>query len=127
MNESVDKMRVFYCPIEYEPRQRYTRQEMIEVIEPHGELLSFFAQASGYEQCVLGLDFDEYEPSDGTIPVIVMSGEEGKVLLKVHGRRFKRAYRASGPGNDLVVTFTGGSVTGWFKMRWQDTQRVIVT
>ena len=92
---------------------------MIEVIEPHRELLCFFAQASGYEQCVLGLDFDQYDPSDSTIPVIVMSGEEAKVLLKVHGRRFKRAYRASRPGNSLVVTFTSWSVSGWFKMRWQ--------
>lgn len=89
------------------------------MILPHQELLCFFAQSAGYERCVLGLDFDQYDPIDGSLSVFVMEGSEAKVLLQVHGRRFKQAYRVSGPGNTLVVTFTSPSVSGWFKMGWQ--------
>jgi hypothetical protein len=96
------------------------------MIEPHQELLCFFAQASGYRQCILGLDLEGYDSADMTMPVLVMSGEEAKPLLKVHGRRFKRAYRASGPGNTLVVTFSNGRDSGWFKIDWKlDPERVM--
>jgi hypothetical protein len=117
LDESVDKMMSFYCPVAYNPKRRYTREEMIDVILPHQELLCFFAQSAGYARCVLGLDFDD--PTDGMVPVFVMESREAKPLLKVHGRRFKQAYRISGPGNTLVVTFTSPSVSGWFKMDWQ--------
>ena len=99
---------------------------MIEIVEPQQELLCFFAQASGYQQCILGLDLEEYDAVDMTAPVLVMSGEEGKILLKVHGRRFKQAYRVSGPGNTLVVTYSDGRNSGWFKIDWKlDPERVM--
>jgi hypothetical protein len=110
-------MMSFYCPVEYNPKRQYTREEMIDVILPHQELLCFFAQSAGYERCVLGLDFDD--PTDGMVPVFVMERGEAKPLLKVHGRRFKQAYQVSGPGNTLVVTFTCPSVSSWFKLDWQ--------
>ena len=120
-------MRVFYCPVEYDPRKRYTRQEMMAAIESHRELLCFFAQVAGYAHCVLGLDFDGYDPRDTTVPVMVMSGEEARPLLKVHGRRFQRAFQASGPGKGLLVTFTSPAVTGWFEMEWElDAARVFI-
>jgi len=84
-------MVVFDCAVEYDPRRRYTREEMIELITPHRELLCFFAQASGYSHCVLGLDFDRYDPHSHFVPVIVMDGQEARPLLHVHGRRFKQA------------------------------------
>jgi len=112
--------------MEYEPRRRYSREEIIQMVEPHRELLCFFAQASGYRQCILGLDLEGYDSADMTMPVLVMSGEEAKSLLKVHGRRFKRAYRASRPGNTLVVTFSSGRESGWFKIDWKlDSERVM--
>lgn len=96
------------------------------MIKPQQELLCFFAQASGYQQCILGLDLEGYNPADMTVPVLVMSGEEAKPLLKVHGRRFKRAYRISGPLNTLVVTFNDGRNSGWFKIGWRlDPERVM--
>jgi len=112
-------MTSFYCPITYDPKRQYTREEMIDMIKAHQELLCFFAQASGYQQCVLGLDFDQYDSSDTTVPVFVMEAQEAKVLLKVHGRRFKKAYQLSGPGNSPVVTFTSRRVSGWFTMDWK--------
>jgi hypothetical protein len=117
----------FYCPVEYDPERRYTRQEMIDVIMPHRELLCFFAQVSEYRHCVLGLDFDQYDPADGSVPVFVMEGREARELLQVHGRRFKRAYERSRPGRSLVVTFTSPGVSAWFQMGWKlDPERVFV-
>jgi hypothetical protein len=112
-------MMEFACEMEYDPRRRYTREEMIELITPHRELLCFFAQASGYGHCVLGLDFDRYDPHSRFVPVIVMDGAEAKVHLNVHGRRFKQAYQSSRPGKSLVVTFTAPSASGWFQMAWE--------
>ena len=127
MDESTDKMKTFYCPVEYDPRRRYTRDEMLAAIKPHQDLLCFFAQASGYQRCVLGLDFDQYDLSDTTVPVLVMESAEAKVLLKVHGRRFRQAYRLSGPRKPLLVTFTDGRTSGWFTLDWQlDAERVFV-
>jgi hypothetical protein len=100
---------------------------MLAVIRPHRELLCFFAQAAGYEGCVLGVDFDRYDPSDATAPVLVMERAEARVLTQVHGRRFEQAYRVSGPGKPLVVTFTSPRVNGWFRMDWElDAGRVFV-
>ncbi|MEA3339407.1 MAG: hypothetical protein U9R15_05520 [Chloroflexota bacterium] len=96
------------------------------LIRPHQELLCFFAQASGYRRCVLGLNFDEYDPTDGSVPVLVMERAEAKVMLEVHGRRFKRAYERSRCGKSLVVTFTFPSSAGWFQMGWKlDSERVM--
>jgi len=96
------------------------------LIRPHQELLCFFAQASGYQRCVLGLNFDEYDPADGSVPVLVMERAGAKVMLEVHGRRFKRAYERSQCGKSLVVTFTAPSSTGWFQMGWKlDSERVM--
>ena len=116
---------IYRCKVDYDPRRRYTRQEMIGLIEPHRELLCFFAQASGYRRCVLGLDFDNYDSDDGLVPVVVMSGEQAKVLIRVHGRKFRRAYRDSRPGRGLVVTFTWPDGSGWFRTKWRlDEERV---
>ena len=99
---------------------------MRELISPHQELLCFFAQASGYRRCVLGLNFDERDPTDGSVPVLVMERAEAKVMLEVHGRRFKRAYERSRCGQSLVVTFTTPTSAGWFQIGWKlDSERVM--
>lgn len=126
MDEKRSQMVTFYCYPEYDPGREYTRREMIDLIKPHRELLCFFAQASEYQRCVLGLNFDEYDPSDGSVPVLVMERDEARVMLEVHGRRFKRAYERSRCGKSLVVTFTAPSSTGWFQMGWKlDSERMM--
>ena len=110
---------VFQCPIEYDPKRRYTRQELIELIEPHRELLCFFAQATGYRECVLGLDFDAYDARASSVPVFVMNEQQAQVVAQAEGRRFKRALNSIRAGRNVIVTFTSPGATGWFKMRWQ--------
>jgi len=119
-------MRSFYCYPEYDPEREYTRREIIDLIDPHRELLCFFAQSSGYRRCVLGLDFERYDPTDGSVPVLVIERDEARVMLEVHGRRFKRAYERSRCGQSLVVTFTTPTSAGWFQMGWRlDSERVM--
>lgn len=110
---------MFSCPIEYEPGQEYMRQEMIELIKPQRQLLCFFAQTAGYRRGVLGMDFENYDRQSGTVPVYVMDQEQAKIVIKAEGSKFKRAYRRSGLGKALMVTFTSRSGRGWFKMRWE--------
>ncbi len=69
-------MMTYSCPIEDHPQRRHTRKELLALIEPHGELLCYFAQAAGYERCVLGVDFDSYDPSSRSVPVLVIESRE---------------------------------------------------
>jgi len=116
---------MYQCPVEYEPGKRYTRREMIELIKGQRQLLCFFAQMSGYRRCVLGLEFEKYEPAGKMVPVYVMGEAEAQVVERVEGKKFKRAYRSSGVGQAIMVTFTSPSGRGWFKLRWElDEERV---
>lgn len=100
---------------------------MIELIKPHRELLFFFAQTSGHRRCVLGLDFEQYDPTDGSVPVCVIGEEQAKVLVAAEGHEFKQAYRSSRPGRSIIVTFVCPGSRGWFKMRWElSDERVFV-
>ena len=126
MDEKRSPMVTFYCYPEYDPGREYTRREMRDLILPHRELLCFFAQASGYRRCLLGLYFDRYDPDDGSVPVLVMEQSEARVMLETHGRRFKRAYERSRCGQSLLVTFTTPRGRGWFQMGWKlDAERVM--
>lgn len=118
---------LYQCPIEYDPDQEYTREELIGLIKVHRELLCFFAQTSGYRRCVLGVELDEYDGANGCVPVHVINRKGAKVLMQAEGRKFAQAYRSSEPGKSLMVTFTDRRMTGWFKMRWQDPQWVFST
>jgi hypothetical protein len=117
---------MFSCPIEYEAGQKYIRQEMIELIKPHRQLLCFFAQTAGYRRGVLGLDFDRYDRQTGTVPVYVMDQEQAKIVVKAEGSKFKKAYRSSGLGKAIMVTFTSPNGRGWFKMRWELDEKQIM-
>lgn len=118
---------LYQCPIEYDPDQEYTREELIGLIKVHRELLCFFAQMSGYRRCVLGVALDEYDESSGCVPVHVINEGGAKVLMQAEGRRFTKAYRSSQPGKSLIVTFTARRMTGWFEMKWQEPQQMFVT
>jgi hypothetical protein len=107
---------MYDLPIEYDPDRVYTRQEMVEMIKPHRNLLCFFAQMSG--EYVLGLDFYEYDVPAGSVPVYMIDREQVKVLLSEEGGKFKRAYRSSGLGKAILVTYTSERGRGWVKMYW---------
>jgi hypothetical protein len=41
------------------------------------------------------------------------------MLIPVHGKRFKRAYRSSRLGYSIIITFQSRQAAGWFRMPWQ--------
>lgn len=110
---------VFECPIDYQPGYNYIRQEMIDLITPHRELLCFFAHVAGEQRCVLGVDFDRYDAASQRVPVYVLNQEMVKLLIAAEGREFKRAYRDSRCGREVIVTFTAPGGRGWFVLKWQ--------
>jgi len=111
---------MFQLPIEYDPGRRYSRQEMKELIEPHVPLLCFFATVSQEHRCVLGLDFDGYDPGSCSIPVhVIPAGAVKQVIMPVHGKGFKRAYRTSRVGKDIIVTYSAPGAAGWFRAGWE--------
>lgn len=42
-----------------------------------------------------------------------------QVVAQAEGRKFKRALNSIRAGRNVIVTYTGPSGNGWFKMRWQ--------
>ena len=111
--------RFFECPIEYEPGRDYIRQEIIDLIQPHAALLCFFVESARVKRCVVGIDFDQYDRAPRMAPGYVMIEAEAKPLAQFEGPEFRRAYRQSGYGRSVVVTFTGQWWRGWFALRWQ--------
>ncbi len=109
----------FECPIDYQPGYPYIRQEMIDLITPHRELVCFFAHTAGEKRCVLGVDFDRYDAVRRSVPVYVLPPAVVETLMAFEGREFKRAYRESRCGRDIIVTFTAPAGRGWFVMKWQ--------
>jgi hypothetical protein len=109
----------FECPLDYRLGYNYTRQEIIDVITPHRELLCFFARVAGKPRCVLGMDFDRYDAARQRVPVYVLTSAMVNLLSAAEGREFKRAYRDSRCGRDVLVTFTGPWGRGWFVLQWQ--------
>jgi len=107
---------MYELPIEYNPERSYTQQEMVALIKPHRDLLCFFAQMSG--EYVLGLDFYEYDALAGAVPVYMIDRYQVSVLLAEEGSKFKRAYRSSGLGKAILVTYTSEDGRGWVKLYW---------
>ena len=89
---------------------------MVALIKPHRDLLCFFAQMSG--EYVLGLDFYEYDERAGVVPVYMIDREQVQVLLVEEGSKFKRAYRSSGLGKAILVTYASERGRGWVKLSW---------
>jgi hypothetical protein len=108
----------FLCELDYKPNRRYTRQELIDLILSQRALLCAFAQASGYPQVVLGLDFDRYNASSRCVPVLVMDRSQAQVLAQVESRKFAQALAAARVGESVLVTFSSARLTGWFRMDW---------
>jgi hypothetical protein len=107
---------MYSCPIEYDPGRDYIRQEMVALIKVHRNLLCFFAQMSG--AYVLGLDFTAYDAVEGSVSVYMINREQVRILLAEEGPKFKRAYRSSGLGKAILVTFTSEAGRGWVKLYW---------
>ena len=83
------------------------------------QALSVYAMTSGVKRCALGIDFEEYEPDSGVVPVYLLEEEEVKLLAMVEGRKLTKAYRASRMGKNLVVTYNTATGRGWFRMRFE--------
>jgi len=98
----------------------------VALIQPHVPVLCALAAASGATRCVLGLQFDDYtqcpadDPVRQTIAVLVIPPAiVRQVLLPLHGKQFKQAYRASRVGRSLIITYSAPQGAGWFAADWQ--------
>ena len=133
LDESVERSDVmnyqqYALPIEYTPSKRYSRRELIELIRPHAAALCFFALQGGEQRCVLGVDFEKYDRQQGMAPVHIVPGWAVKqVLIPAEGRKFRQAYRRSGVGKSIVVTYTESRNAGWFKIDWELEEKNILT
>jgi hypothetical protein len=66
------------------------------------------------------LNFDDYDPASRSISVLIIPPEAvRKLLMPVHGKRFRKAYRASRVGRSILVTFSAPQGAGWFQADWQ--------
>lgn len=111
---------MFRLPIEYDPTYPYRPAELVALIRPHVPLLCFLASTSGEQRCVLGLQFDDYDPVRQTIAVLIIPPTiVRQVWLPLHGKQFQQAYRASRVGRSLIITYSAPQGAGWFAADWQ--------
>jgi hypothetical protein len=104
---------------DYDPRSDYIHQDMVALISQQRRLLSMFALASGQRRCAVGLDFEDYDPQDGSVPVYLLGKPEMMALASVEGKKLLRAFRASQVGKNLIVTYNTPLGRGWFSMRFE--------
>jgi len=88
------------------------------LLQEQAALLCWFAQQSGYDRCALGVDFEDYDAAAGLAPVQVIPAEYMPGLLAVEDRVFRRAYRQSGRGRGLLVTYVWPDGKGWRRLPW---------
>jgi hypothetical protein len=113
----------FTCPMDYQPRKTYTRQELIALIESSRQLLCFFAAQTGEKRCAIGVDFDGYDRQNETTPVHIIPDRVVKqALIPAEGKAFAKAYQDSQIGQKVIVTFTSRAASGWFEMGWEDSE-----
>lgn len=103
----------------YEPKGIANHTEMVALIKQQQHVLSMFAQASGQRRCALGLDFADYDPHDGSVPVYLLGKQEMIALAAVEGKKIRKAFRSSRVGKNLVVTYSTPVGRGWFLMRFE--------
>ena len=111
-------METYVLPINYEPARRYTEAQLGVLLQEQAALLCWFAQQSGYDRCALGVDFEDYDAAAGLAPVQVIPAEYMPGLLAVEDRVFRRAYRQSGRGRGLLVTYVWPDGKGWRRLPW---------
>ena len=104
---------------DYDPRKAYTHQEIVSLITPHRQLLSMLAMTAGERRCAVGIDFEDYDPRDNSVPVYVLSKADVSTLATVEGKKLTRAYRTSQVGKNLIVTYNTPVGRGWFRMRFE--------
>jgi hypothetical protein len=119
---------MFQLPIEYNPAQVYTRQELVNVIKSQAQVLCFFATMGRGVRCVLGLDFDNYNPAQQMIPVHIIPTKVVKeMFIPTHGKRFKHAYQSSRLKRSIIITYQSPYGAGWFKLKWQLDETMVFT
>lgn len=87
--------------------------------------MSALAQASGQRQCALGIDFEDYNRRDHSVPVYLLGTPEVALLATVEGKKLIKAYRRSRVGKNIVVTFNTPIGRGWFLMRFELGERSV--
>ena len=106
-------------PIQYEPGRRYTAAQLGALLAEQTALLCWFAAQSDDEPCALGVDFDAYDAAAGVAPVQVIPADYMPILLAVEERAFRQAWRRSGRGKGLLVTYTWPpDGKGWRLLPW---------
>jgi len=119
---------MFQLPIEYNPAQAHTHQELVKVIKPQAHLLCFFATMGQGSRCVLGLDFDNYNPARQMIPVHIIPTKVVKeMFIPTHGKQFKRTYQSSRLKRSIIITYQSPHGAGWFKLKWQLDETMVFT
>ena len=111
-------METYLLPINYEPARRYTEAQLAVLLKEQGALLCWFAAQSGYEPCALGVDFEGYDAAAGLAPVQTIPPAYMPPLLEVENRAFRRAYRRSGVGRGVLVTYVWPDGQGWLRLPW---------
>jgi hypothetical protein len=111
-------MQEYFLPIHYDPGRRYTAAQLAVLLQEQAALLCWFAAESGADRCALGVDFEEYDAVAGLAPVQVIPAEYMPALLAVEDRAFRQAYRRSGRGQGLLVTYVWPDGKGWRLLPW---------
>lgn len=111
-------MQEYVLPINYDPARRYTEAQLAVLLKEQVALLCWFAQQSGYDPCALGVDFEAYDAAAGLAPVQVIPPSVLAPLLAVEDSAFRRAYRRSGVGRGVLVTYLWPDRKGWLLLPW---------
>ncbi len=111
-------METYLLPISYELTRRYTEAQLAVLLKEQAALLCWFAQQSGYDPCALGVDFEAYDAARGLAPVQVIPPPVLAPLLEVEDSAFRRAYRRSGVGRGVLVTYLWPERKGWLFLPW---------
>ncbi len=105
-------------PINYDPGRRYTEAQLAVLLREQAALLCWFAEQSGYDPCALGVDFEAYDATAGLVPVQVIPADYVAPLLEVESSAFRRAWRRSGVGRGVLVTYLWPGRKGWLLVPW---------
>lgn len=111
-------MQEYGLPIRYEPGRRYTEAQLGALLAEQTALLCWLAAQSGYDPCALGVDFEAYDVATGMAPVQVIPPAYMPTLLAVEDHAFRQAWRRSGRGQGLLVTYVWPARKGWRLLPW---------
>jgi hypothetical protein len=119
---------MYQLPIAYDPKARYSAEEMRELITPHIPVLCSFTRLSQVRRGVWGLDFSNYNGIRRMIPILLIPPDAvKKLLIPLHGAAFQRAYQSSVVGQGIIITYQSPQVSGWFRAAWEEGETRVYT